>query len=135
MLLERPPKDVAAAFDAMPADARDILLNVRDLVAEEAKSPDVGDLEECLKWGQPSYVTRHPKTGTTLRLACTKAGEPALFTHCQSGVMEAFRSIAPKEVEVRGNRAAVLEIDKPFPRDAVSTLIRLALTYHLDART
>ncbi|MEM1235503.1 MAG: DUF1801 domain-containing protein [Pseudomonadota bacterium] len=118
----------------MPLAARSILLEIRELVLQEAKAPDVGMVDECLKWGQPSYVTHHPKTGTTLRLACTKDGEPALFTHCQSGVMDAFRALAPASIRIEGNRAAILDPAKPVPSEAVRHLIRMALTYHLQPK-
>ncbi|MEM9438447.1 MAG: DUF1801 domain-containing protein [Pseudomonadota bacterium] len=125
-----PSGEVAAAFQAMPAKSRELLLRVRSLIAAEAEAEDVGDVSECLKWGQPSYVTARPKTGTTLRLACTAKGEPALFTHCQSGVMEAFRQFTPASIRIDGNRAAVLSLGEPLPKAAVAQLVRLALTYH-----
>ncbi len=61
--------DVLAIFERYPADIRERLLTIRSLIAETAtQRDDIGELEETMKWGQASYLTKRPKTGTTLRI-------------------------------------------------------------------
>lgn len=123
--------DVKAVFNAMPEDTRLILLAVRDLVFETAtQTNEAGEVVETLKWGQPSYLTVRPKSGSTIRLGTGKSGEPALFCHCQTSLVSQFRDVYPQVFDFEGNRALVIKDDSPLPRDELSHCIALALTYH-----
>ena len=56
---------VAAVFAAYPAELRDRLMALRRLIFETAATTEgVGPLEETLKWGQPSYLTRRSRSGS-----------------------------------------------------------------------
>jgi hypothetical protein len=47
-----PSQDALAVIDSYPADARDALLHLRDLIVETAEeTDDVDALEEALKFG------------------------------------------------------------------------------------
>jgi hypothetical protein len=49
----------------LPDPARRTLLLVRDLIFTTATDlEDVGEINETLKWGQPSYVPARPRTGS-----------------------------------------------------------------------
>jgi hypothetical protein len=37
-----------------------------------SETEGVGELEETLKWGQPSYLTKKPKSGRTIRIGREK---------------------------------------------------------------
>ena len=51
---------------------REKLLLVRTLIFDIAKqTPVVGEIEETLKWGEPSYLTKN-KSGSTITLAWNK---------------------------------------------------------------
>lgn len=97
----------------------------RDLIFDCA-----GDIpvEECLKWGQPSYVA--PK-GSTLRLGVNKAGKPAIFAHCQSTIVSDFAATSGKDFEIEGNRAVLLGEFTPADQDKLRALIHHGLTYKL----
>ena len=57
---------VEFVFNEYPAPVRDKMLFLRHLVIETAKATDgIEELEETLKWGEPSYLT---KIGSTLRM-------------------------------------------------------------------
>lgn len=120
---------VAAAFDRHPEPVRSQLLALRDLVfAVAAETEGVGAIEETLKWGQPSYVTQRPKSGTTLRMDADEA-RCSLFVHCQSRVVEAARAEG-LPLNFEGTRAVHLALDTDLPTDAVRRFMALALTYH-----
>ena len=115
--------EIKAAFDAIEPDKRAVLLAMREVVFDVASDLDV-PVEECLKWGQPSYLA--PK-GSTLRLGVSKAGRPAIFAHCQSSVISDFASQFGADFEVEGNRAVYL--DGGAQADKLVLLIRHGLTY------
>ena len=127
---------VDQAFRDMAVPISDCLLKVRDLILEIAEDlPETGGLQETLKWGQPSYLPRRPRVGTTVRLGAAPAntGKAALFVHCQTRLIETCRHVHP-ELDYAGNRAILLEPGDALPRDALDHFIRLALTYHIRKR-
>ena len=88
------PADVAGAFEALSDDALPRLLSIRDLIFKVAADTDgVGEIVETLKWGQPSYLTVRPKSGSTVRLGVSKDGRPALFCHCQTTLVREYREL------------------------------------------
>lgn len=119
---------IAAAYDRHPAAMRARLLALRDLIyAVAAEHPEVGALEEALKWGEPSVLTR-PKTGTTIRLGAASPTVSALYVHCQSKVVERAR-LSGLALVFEGQRAVHLPLAAPIPEAEVRAFIALALTY------
>ena len=125
------PDPIQAAFDAHPAPVRARLLDLRARILDIGAALPIGPIEESLKWGQPSYATPQTKAATPIRLGATKDGTPAIFTHCQSGVIGQVRAISPPGVTFDGTRALHLPLDSPPPDDIIDALIRTALTYRL----
>lgn len=125
---------VAARFAGYPEPARGALLQLRGLIFDVAAStPGVGSLTECLKWGQPAYLTAATNAGTTIRLGVPKQGGCAIYTHCQTSLISDFRQLFPQGFKIEGNRAVHLDPDQPLPLDALRLLVHAALTYHLPA--
>ncbi|MDA0225091.1 MAG: DUF1801 domain-containing protein [Proteobacteria bacterium] len=126
-------KAVAAKFQAYPPAARRKLLALRALVLRTAASiPETGEIEETLKWGQPAYLTRNG-AGTTVRMDW-KPKAPAhyaLYFHCQTNLVDGFRSLFPRDFRFEGNRALLLPLGRRIPEKAVSACLAAALTYHL----
>lgn len=84
---------VEAAFAAFPEGARPGLLAIREMIFQvAAEVPQVGPVEEALKWGQPAYLTPTTKSGSTIRLGVPKSGGYAVFTHCQTTIMSDFHA-------------------------------------------
>ena len=115
----------------MPNDARETLLSIRALIYDIGAALPVGRIEESLKWGQPSYATPDTKAATPIRLGVAKSGVPAIFTHCQSTVMSDFQAICSPDFIFDGNRALHLPPDNLPDLNALTPLIRAALTYRL----
>ena len=113
---------------------RDALLRLRGLIfAAAVESPSVGPLIETLKWGDPAYLPRTPRIGTTVRINAVKGAKTqyaALF-HCQTTLVESFRLLYPDTLSFSGNRAILLDLDQPASDAALKHCIALALTYHL----
>ena len=125
--------EVASVFAAYPPALRDRLLRLRELIFETAQATEgVGAIEETLKWGQPSYLTPS-KSGTTIRIDAVKP-EPwryALYVHCQTNLVTAFREMYGDALTCEGNRAVLFDEGDALPEDALRHCIAMALTYHL----
>ena len=123
---------VRAKFNAYPGDVRESLIALRRLIFETAQSLDgVGEIEEALKWGQPSYLTSASKSGSTIRIDALKGGDGyAMYFHCQTDLVATFRELYPAQMTYAGNRSIMFSADDKIPAKALSHCIGLALTYH-----
>ena len=123
---------IAAVFDAYPDNAREKLLTLRQLVLDTSQQLGITDLQETLKWGEPSYLT---KQGSTIRLAWRKSHpcQCGLFFHCKTSLIETFRQIYPDTFNYDGNRAIIFEnsdSNDDLPINALKHCISLSLRYH-----
>ncbi|MDP1839025.1 MAG: DUF1801 domain-containing protein [Reyranella sp.] len=128
---------VAAVFKAYPPALRARLVALRELVFDTAsRTAGVGRLSETLKWGQPSYLTAESGSGTTVRIDRLKNREDgyAIYFHCQSGLVDTFRSIYPDTFAYEGNRAIVFDAKDRVPVRALRHCLGLALTHHARKR-
>ncbi|THB73633.1 MAG: DUF1801 domain-containing protein [Desulfobacteraceae bacterium] len=125
--------EVAAVFDAYPDDIKPKLMFLRKLILDTAASiGDVGELEETLKWGEPSYLTPKTKSGSTIRIAWKKsqADQYSLFFKCTANLIPAFKERFPEKFNFGGNRSLDFHIHDEVPTKELSLCIALALTYH-----
>lgn len=126
---------VAEVFENYPQSIRKKLLALREIVFDVAAStPGVGELEETLKWGEPAYLTTQSKIGSTVRMDWKKAAptQYAMYFHCQTTLVETFRTLFPNDFTFEGNRAIVFQENDKLPVDAISYCVGMALTYHRD---
>lgn len=117
-------------FDRYPDWAREKLLVLRELIVETAKeTEDISTLEETLKWGEPSYLT---KNGSTIRMDWkSKAPDQyALYFKCTSRLVETFKATFQNVFEFEGKRALIFQKDDEIPVEELKHCIRAALTYH-----
>ena len=128
--------EVAAKFDSYPANVRRKLLALRELVFRTAAATSgVGEIEETLKWGEPAYVTKN-KSGSTVRMDWKKSDPDhyALYFHCQTNLVDTFRTLFPHDFRFEGNRALVFPLESDVPQDSLAVCIAASLTYHLKTR-
>ena len=128
---------VAAAFAVFPDHLRPRLLAIRAMIFDvAANTPGVGQIEEALRWGQPSYLTPGTGSGSTIRLGLVKTDDRscAMFVHCQSGLADTFKALYRNELMIEGNRSLVFSIDRTLPEAELRHCIGLALTHHLRKR-
>lgn len=123
---------VKAAYDAFPEGQKEIALMLRDLVfAVAADTPEVGRVEETLKWGQPSFITPKTKSGSTLRIGVTKAGDTGIYAHCGTSIISDYAATFPGDDRIDGNRGVLFATANEIVPDRLRHLIRHGLTYHL----
>jgi len=106
------------------------MIGLRELILETAKELEgVTSLEETLKWGEPSYLTKH---GSTLRMDW-KANTPnqyAMYFKCTSRLVETFRVVFENTFNFEGNRAIIFQMDDQIPKNELKECIKTTLTYH-----
>lgn len=123
-------KKVAEKFEKYPEKAKEKLLALRALIIDTAESIEaVGSLEETLKWGEPSYIS---KIGSTIRMDWKERApdQYAMYFNCNTSLVETFRELYPDDLAYEGNRAIVFKIDSNIPVPIVKHCVTLALTYH-----
>jgi hypothetical protein len=122
--------DVRKLFDDYPGSMRQKMLRLRQLVLDTASETDgKNPVEETLKWGEPSYVT---KGGSTLRIDW-KPSRPdhyALYFHCRTSLVDTFKELYGETFTFDGNRAIVFHESDDLPVDELRHCIALTLTYH-----
>ncbi len=130
------PDDVAAAFDAFPVPVRERLLAVRQLIFEAADAVDAGPLSECLKWGEPAYLTEATKSGSTIRLGVPRERPDrcAVFLNCRTTLVDDCRTRFPEAFDYEGNRAILMPVTGDVPEGPLSMALTAALTYHRGKR-
>ena len=124
--------EIRQVFANYEPQTKQVLLTIRKWIFEIAENSDeIGKIKECLKWGEPSYVTRAPKSGTTLRLSRLKSSESeyGLFVHCQTSLIEEFR-VAYPDLKYDKNRGVIFDSREPIQTDVIKQFVYLALSYH-----
>jgi hypothetical protein len=114
------------------------MLALRELVfAAASQSEGVGSIEETIKWGEPSYLTVRPKSGTTIRMNWDpdRPDECSVFFHCQTDMISTCSTLYPDLFRFEGNRRMSFAADGLLPEDAMRHCLALALTYHRRKRS
>jgi hypothetical protein len=109
---------------------------LRQLILEAAYSvPQIGEVMESVKWGQPSFTPAKPGIGSSVRIQETPDGTFALMFICHTNLVDRFRQIYPDELVYQGNRAISVDPpNMPFDLNAARHCIAMALSYHLDRK-
>ena len=122
--------EVDSVFENYPDDVRDKLLLIRNIIIDAAKeAPEIENLEETLKWGEPSYLAKH---GSTVRIDW-KAKNPdqyAVYFKCTSKLVPTFKKVYGDLFTFEGDRAIVFKMDEDLPVTELKNCIRTALEYH-----
>lgn len=117
-------------FANYPDHIREKLLNLRRLLLEAAdESAEIESVEETLKWGEPSYLT---KKGSTVRMDW-KPKTPdqyALYFKCTSKLVSTFKMVFGDLFRYEGERAIIFKQDEKMPEAELKKCMAIALTYH-----
>ena len=125
---------VRDAFASHPPPMRAALLHLRHLVyASVAEHPEIGEVMETLKWGDPSWLPKTPRIGATVRINAIKnsSGRYAAYFHCRTNLLTNFRDLYPGQFRFEGNRALIFSLGERIPEAPLRHCFALALTYHL----
>jgi hypothetical protein len=120
-------KDV---FDNYPKSVQDQLLYLRELIISAASEIEgLEKLEETLKWGEPSYLSKY---GSTVRIDWKEKNPEqfAIYFKCTSSLVPTFKTIYKDTFKFEGNRAIVFKLNDKIPDIELKHCISMALTYH-----
>ncbi|MEP0005491.1 MAG: DUF1801 domain-containing protein [Balneola sp.] len=129
MNLSTNPKTIEV-FENYPGSVRSQMEKLRELVLEAASEvDDLENLEETLKWGEPSYLTKH---GSTVRMDWKekKPDQYAMYFKCTSKLVPTFKELYQDTFTFEGDRAIIFKLDEKIPKKELKHCIKLALTYH-----
>ena len=121
---------VESKFESYPKTIKPKMQLLRNLIIETATEDEtIQELEETLKWGEPSYLV---KKGSTLRIDWKPAqpAQYAMYVKCTSLLMPTFRELYGDLFHFEGNRAIIFQKEDELPLPELNHCIQLALTYH-----
>ena len=120
---------VLKKFESYCPEIKIKLLNIRELIFTIAKKNNIGDLEETLKWNEPSYVT---KNGSTIRINSKKSNPESysIYFNCKTKLIPTFRELFDDRFTFVGNREIVFQKDEVIDVEALEYCLLLSLTYH-----
>ena len=113
-----------------PDEIRDKMEFLRFLILETAEElEEVKQIEETLKWGELSFVT---KVGSTLRIHwSTKNPEYyGMYFQCTSRLVDTFRLVFNDVFTFKGKRAIKFYKKQKLPVEELKACIKAALQYH-----
>ena len=122
--------EVEKVFNTYPKDIYKKVMFLRQLVLDTASETEaVTKLEETLKWGEPSYLT---KSGSTIRMDWkeSKPDQYALYFNCKTKLVDTFKERYGNEFTYEGNRAIIFKKTDTIPIEELKHCILLSLTYH-----
>lgn len=121
---------VEDVFADYPEVIKPKMLFLRKLIIETAEEiEDIDKLEETLKWGEPSYLT---KNGSTLRIDWKekKPDQYAMYFKCTSKLVPTFQLVFGDSFSYETTRAIVFKLDEKLPIDDLKKCITMTLQYH-----
>jgi hypothetical protein len=122
--------EVEEVFNHYPEPIREKMVNLRRLILEVAEeSEGITDLEETLKWGEPSYLV---KNGSTIRIDWKKDKpyQYAMYFKCTSKLVPAFKLFFNDKMNFEENRAILFQMEDNIPEIELKKCITAALLYH-----
>ncbi len=119
-------QDVISSY---PLPIQHRLNRLRKLVIDRASELNIPQLEETIKWGEPSYLA---KKGSTLRIdwKSKKPDQYAMYFKCTSKLVSTFKEVYGSLFEYETTRAIVFKLDDAIPETELKECIGMALRYH-----
>lgn len=121
---------VDRVFENYPKEVRPKMEFLRKLVRETAQEmEDILQLQETLKWSEPSFVTKH---GSTLRMDWKDRApdQYAMYFQCTSRLVETFQIAFGDTFNYEGKRALIFNLEDDVPVEELKKCIKASLHYH-----
>ena len=122
--------EIDTNFASYPDFVRNKMQYLRELIRETADEiPGISALEETLKWGEPSFITKY---GSTLRIDWKDKtpDQYAMYFQCTSRLVDTFRLIFGSTFQYEEKRAILFQLNQKIPVVELKECIRAALIYH-----
>lgn len=121
---------VLSVLQKYPEEIQQNLMNIRRLIIETAQEEnEIGTIEETLKWGEISYLT---KKGSTIRLSWQSStpNHYGIYFNCKTKLVDTFKEIYRDTFKYETNRAIILSNKQAIPVEPLKHCLHLSLTYH-----
>lgn len=120
---------VQQKFETYPANIKQKLLVLRETILLIADELSLTDLQETLKWGEPSYLT---KRGSTIRFDWKEKypQQFCIYFNCKTPLVDTFKELYSDRLKFEGNRAIVIDINESMAWPELKHCIALSLRYH-----
>jgi hypothetical protein len=125
--------EVAGVLERYPGHVRRKLINLRRIILDTASAISIiQNIEETLKWGEPSYVVVPAKLGSTVRIDWKAVRENgyAMYFKCTANIVPSFKERFGEIFKFGGNRSIVFDMKDTIPESELKQCIALAMTYH-----
>jgi hypothetical protein len=134
--MEHAPAPLLGRIATWPATAQAAGWHCRTLFHDVAKARGVGPLAESLKWGQPAWRPRRPRTGSTLRMdwSAQTPDRLNLYVDCKTDLARRLSELHPECPFNDGQRQLAFDLAAPLPDGAIAALAGMTFCYHLDRR-
>ena len=121
-------RQVQEKYESYPPAFRKKLEKIRSLIFKVAHENQL-EVEETLKWGEPSYLV---KGGSTIRIDWkSKTPETySIYFNCNTKLVDTFKEIYSDIYNFEGNRAIVFDKSDLIHEPQLKQCIELALKYH-----
>ncbi|MBK8944421.1 MAG: DUF1801 domain-containing protein [Ignavibacteriae bacterium] len=123
-------KSVKEKFGKYPKNIKPKINHLRKLIMDVAKSDEsILEIEETLKWGEPSYLSKH---GSTLRIDWKEKNpnQYAMYFKCTSKLVPTFKEVFSDLFKYENSRAILFDLDEAIPEEKLKICISLSLNYH-----
>lgn len=123
------PPPIAAKFANYPEKPRHCLEKMRALIFDLCAQENLGEPEETLKWGEPSYLIAG---GSPVRYdwSSKEPGDYRVYFNCNTKLVETFKEIYGDVFEFKANRAISFALDEVIPEKELKHCLLLAFRYH-----
>lgn len=121
--------EVLRKFDTYPDAVQEKMHRLRELIFATAQGNKLGEVDETLKWGEPSY---HVEGGSPVRIDW-KSKDPehyCMYFNCNTRLVDTFKELHGETLNLQGNRSIVFSIHEELPQLALEQCISLAFQYH-----
>lgn len=121
-------EQVKLKFTTYPITASVALNQVRELIFHVAEQDGITEIEETLKWGEPSYIS---KVGSTIRFDYKdkKPQQFCIYFNCNTKLVDTFKELYGDTFVYQGNRALVFKLNQALPSRELAHCLSLALRY------
>lgn len=122
---------VTTKYKNYPKEIKPKMDHLRSLILETAEEVDsIVELEETLKWGEPSYLV---KKGSTIRMDWKEKSphQYAMYFKCTSKLVTTFKELYGDTFKYENTRAIVFQLEDEVPTKELKDCIEMALTYHI----
>ena len=122
--------EVEEIFNSYPDKIRPKMLSLRQLIFDTAlELNSESKIEETLKWGEPSYLT---KNGSTIRMDWKKQNpeQYAMYFHCKTKLVDTFKELYRNNFKFEGNRAIIFGVNEKIKASELKHCISMSLNYH-----